>query len=325
MKGLEWLIAVGLALLTGCGNGQPTGQKENASDGQEERGERKEENGQTAADHYTMPAIPDNITTPEGRASYVARHYWERFPFGEKVDTTFAEQAFVDYVAVLPVADEKSRSEGVKRLFALLTAKHGSQPDDGFSLQETMDLAAHYLGNPESPMHNDDVYLSFLKAYVALPGIDEAEKTRPRFLIDNLQKNRVGQKATDFAFHDVQKGRKRHLSDVKGDYIVVYFNDPDCESCQAEMPVAFTMASLRQSRVSVLLVNTESERGVGMVSGQPLPPNWTDVYDPGQTITKRQLYYLPAMPSLYLLDSRGRILLKDATLQAIDEYLATAP
>ena len=31
------------------------------------------------------------------------------------------------------------------------------------------------------------------------------------------------------------------------------------------------------------------------------------------------------MPSLYLLDTRGRILLKDATLQAIDEYLATAP
>lgn len=269
--------------------------------------------GQTLAESYPMPAIPDSIQTPEGRASYVACHYWDAFPFGDHPDTTYVEQAFVDYVSVLPVADGNSRDRGVAGLLARM---------DGPQLKYLMDLADHYLGNPESPVRSDDVYLAFLKAYVDLPAVDDAEKTRPRFLIDNLQKNRVGDVATDFAYYDVQARRQRTLHSTEGRFLVVYFHDPDCEHCQEEMPVAFTMASLRHSDVRVLLMNTESEQGVGQVSGQPLPDNWIDGYDPGQAVAQRQLYYLPAKPSLYLLDAQKRILLKDASLQAIDDYLS---
>ena len=266
-----------------------------------------------ASSHYAMPDMPPTITSPTDRANYVATHYWERFPFAENPDTAFTEQAFVDYIAVLPMADAAERAEGVKTLVCQLP-----QPD---MLDRFMDLAAHYLGNPQSPMHSDDLYTDFLRAYVDLPGVDDARKTRPRFLIDNLQKNRVGNVATNFTYYDTHAGKRRTLHNTSAQYLVLYFNDPDCESCQQEMPVAYVMATLRHPSVGVLLVNTEKEQGIGMINGQPLPNNWIDGYDPGQAITARQLYFLPAMPSIYLLDSQKRILLKDASLEAIEQYL----
>lgn len=267
-----------------------------------------------ASDHYAMPDMPPSVTTPTERANYVAAHYWERFPFADNPDSVFTEQAFVDYIAVLPMADADERKKGVTTLMGKLP-----QPD---MLNRFMDLAAHYLGNPQSPMHSDDLYVDFLSAFVDLPGVDDTEKTRPRFLITNLKKNRVGEQATDFTYYDTRAQRRRTLSGTQADYLVLYFNDPDCESCQQEMPVAYAMATLRHPAVGVLLVNTEKEQGVGAINDQPLPDNWIDGYDPGQAITARQLYFLPAMPSLYLLDSQKRVILKDASLEDIERYLA---
>ena len=330
---IAW-IGIVLTLLMACSGGK---QKEGSP---EAGGDLQSPTPRSS--NYGMPQIPDSITTPEGRADYVALHYWERFPFGEQPDSTFIEQAFVDYVAVLPVATSQARTEGVGKLFALITAHRSPSTSH---LSTLMDLAAHYLGNPQSPMHSDELYLYFLNAFVDVPSVSEAEKTRPRFLIQNLQKNRVGDKATDFVYnvasHSSSGGenkgvssprrggtgggvsKKQSLYSTAAKYLLLYFNDPDCESCQQEMPIAFSMASLRHPDVRVLLVNTESEQGVGTINGQPLPENWIDGYDPKQTITSKQLYYLPAKPSLYLLDAQKNILLKDASLQEIDNYLSS--
>jgi hypothetical protein len=39
-------------------------------------------------------------------------------------------------------------------------------------------------------------------------------------------------------------------------------------------------------------------------------------------VVSRAIYYLPAMPSLYLLDADKRILLKDATPESVLQYIA---
>ena len=42
-----------------------------------------------------------------------------------------------------------------------------------------------------------------------------------------------------------------------------------------------------------------------------VPNGWVDAYSPNGEITGRMLYYIPAMPSLYLLDAEKRVILKD--------------
>ena len=46
-----------------------------------------------------------------------------------------------------------------------------------------------------------------------------------------------------------------------------------------------------------------------------------NAYDAGQKITERQLYDLKAMPTLYLLDKDKRVILKDAPVEQIEQWL----
>lgn len=264
---------------------------------------------------YVMPAVPSSLTDSTDRANYAVTHYWDDFPFATATDSLYVEQAFVNFLAVAPLATAPVRAAAID---SLLRRVPTSDLSNTF-----VNLADHYLGNPSSPMYNDSLYLDFLQAFVALPSVDDGAKTRPRFLIRSLMKNAVGTEAADFIYYDTRDRRRHTLHDMQAPYLVVCFNDPTCESCQETLPVAFAMASLRQPDVRVILVNTEQEQGVGSINGQPLPPNWTDAYDPAQTITRKQLYYLPALPAIYLLDGHHRVLLKNVSLQDLDTYLDT--
>ena len=47
-----------------------------------------------------------------------------------------------------------------------------------------------------------------------------------------------------------------------------------------------------------------------------------DRYDKELVIKNKNLYDLRAIPTLYLLDKNKTVLLKDATLQKVEQYLA---
>ena len=49
---------------------------------------------------------------------------------------------------------------------------------------------------------------------------------------------------------------------------------------------------------------------------------WTNGYDKELVIKNKNLYDLRAIPTLYLLDKNKTVLLKDATLQKVEQYLA---
>ena len=51
------------------------------------------------------------------------------------------------------------------------------------------------------------------------------------------------------------------------------------------------------------------------------PAEWINGYDKSFTIKTKNLYDLKAIPTLYLLDANKKVLLKDATTQAIYDNL----
>ena len=44
-----------------------------------------------------------------------------------------------------------------------------------------------------------------------------------------------------------------------------------------------------------------------------IPASWINAYDKGCVVREKSLYALHAIPALYLLDSRKRVLVKDST------------
>ena len=58
------------------------------------------------------------------------------------------------------------------------------------------------------------------------------------------------------------------------------------------------------------------------MNGKSTAKEWTNGYDKELVIKNKNLYDLRAIPTLYLLDKNKTVLLKDATLQKVEQYLA---
>lgn len=89
-------------------------------------------------------------------------------------------------------------------------------------------LSDKYLYEPNSPMHDEELHILVLRALLDNPCLSDTDKIRPRYLLEIAMKNRPGDVAADFTV-TCRDGRRRQLSGIKADYVLVYFNDPDCE------------------------------------------------------------------------------------------------
>lgn len=266
---------------------------------------------------FRLPQIPPVLTSPGERASYLVAHYWDGFDFS---DTTLiscpeiTEQAFADFLDVLPYV---SPDESVKALRGLVA----SASADPSMLMYFAGLAEKYLYDPNSPFRNEEFYIPVLEYIVSSPGLAEVYKIRPRYRLELALKNRPGDVATDFAY-TLPDGKGGRLSGVKSEYTVLFFNNPDCADCISTK--AFIAGSalfgklLAAKRLTVVAVYPDGD--LSLWKKTTYPPAWINGSNP--ELSGARLYDLKAMPTLYLLDKNKRVILKDAPVERIEEWLA---
>ena len=264
-----------------------------------------------------MPVIPDFITGKEERVAYALELYWQAYDFN---DTTQAnrdrgEQGFSNFLLLLQHADSATAARSVRHYLE----KGFAQP----SLRALHNgMIRHYLDNPNSPLRNDVLYVHFLRAQLDFYGPDEvAERERCAFLLRMVSLNQPGTIAADFRFTD-RNGKKGRLHAIKSPLTLLLFNDPDCENCQKEMPRLIASPLLQSPGLAVVAVYPDADTAIWKNAQSRMPATWTDAYSPDGEVVSRAIYYLPAMPSLYLLDADKRILLKDATPESALQYIA---
>lgn len=127
---------------------------------------------------FRLPDIPAVLTAPEDRAAYLSVHYWDHFDFKdpsliERAEVT--EQAFVDFISILPYAGNAPAA--VDTLYRRAAA-------DRRMLDHFITLGDKYLYEPNSPMHNEELYILVLRAQLANPALSRTEKIRPRYLLE---------------------------------------------------------------------------------------------------------------------------------------------
>ena len=180
---------------------------------------------QRTTEEFRLPEVPVLLTDPAERAAYLAVHYWDYFNFA---DTTLisrpeiTEQAFVDFISILPYTAKVQVA--VDTLFRRAMVKKEM-------LYHFISLADKYLYEPNSPMYNEELHILVLRSLLGNPGLDDWDKERPRYLLEMALKNRPGDVAADFTYR-TRDGAMNRLSGIKADYVVLYFNDPDCTDCQ---------------------------------------------------------------------------------------------
>ncbi len=268
---------------------------------------------------FRLPDIPAVLTTPEERAAYLTLHYWDHFDFA---DTTLidrpeiTEQAFVDFISVLPYTPMEHAQVAVDSLIGRTLARKAM-------FYHFIELADKYLYEPNSPMHDEDLHILVLQSVVNDPRVEEIDKLRPRYLLEIARKNRPGDVAADFAFI-CRDGSRRRLSEIKAEYLLLYFNDPECGECRSmkeRLAASPTVNGLLNAgRLKLLSVCVEGRTAAWEKAA--FPARWIDGCDDGQRLTRDEVYDLKAMPTLYLLDAGKRVILKDAPIERIEAWLS---
>ena len=267
--------------------------------------------------------------------------FWDDYDFNNIAlihQPEITEQKFANFCVALSGMKEPERSRQVDTL--LTRSLRGSR--DMFA--NFMTLAEKYLYDPNSPYRNGELYLPFLEWTIHSKKIEEVWKERPRYQLKLVLENRVGTQAHDFHYVTNGKGSGGNtngkgssrgtnasngiavqgtLYGIKSEYMLIYFNNPECHDCGrvhgylVASKVFTTM--LRTGRLKLLALYPDEDLGSWTRHKEEYPSSWIAARYAKKA--DREYYHLQAIPSLYLLDKTKKVLLKDATVEAVEEYL----
>ena len=272
-----------------------------------------------AGQAFVYPSVPDTLRTPDTRAAWLMRHYWDRFSFA---DTAFlaspadVEQAFVNYIDLAQRVSSAVAADGM-RLFVERMYNDGTECVREYFAT----LADSYLGGDASPVRDDLLYAQYLDIAAASKFASIAERTRNEYMARNLRRNLPGTVAADFEYDDRQ-GHRHRMHDFAAPKTLLYFYDPDCSHCRDMLGSLLGIPALAEGgSVRVLAIYPYGYDDRWAASAPPFPPSWTDGCSAGGDVSARDIYYIKSMPSLYLLDADKRVLLKNPTIGVLHDVL----
>lgn len=264
----------------------------------------------------TVP-IPSDLSSPEERAEYRFLHYWDRLVFTDKTythDVDFMTRVFDRYVSQLSEVDSAAAYPAVEDLMRRAQA-------DSVTYYVFTHLAdnLYECGDYES-------YLPFARAIIASDYPSEDDKMIPEYQLSLVLKNRPGTPATDFTYHTLDG--MSSMSSLLGERpLILFFYNVSCHTCHRVMAdiesSEILSTAISKGKLSVLTVDKmgpledwtsslKDELPKGWIHGY----NYTDLYD-------TDLYNIKGVPTIYLVDKDGIVLLREASVASLEQWSRT--
>lgn len=278
--------------------------------------------------------LPSMISGQQEALEYMAVNYWNGITDPSRsypsdsvlvsgVRRDDVEQKFADWTSIMEYAGPGVWSKAVGNLYDRALACE--RKDTASQVFETfVDLFQKYYYDPNSPMRNEDVYYHFVSRYASYEGLTDVEKAKYEREARLCALNRIGTRASDFRFAD-RRGNIMNLYDIKAELTLLFFSNPGCEACMniisvlREDPVISSMVASGRMAVANIYIDEDIQT---WRSYMPVyPEEWYNGFDPDMVLRSNETYAVRAIPSLYLLDSEKRIIMKDAPEERLFRYL----
>ena len=260
------------------------------------------------------------LNTPEQRLGYLVQHYWDHFDF---CDTTYihlpdiTDQAAVDYMDLLQRIHQDDALEALKGFVEKVSA-------NGRMMEYMWNLLSRYWHDPNSPMKNEDLFILLCKSVEQNTRVKEHLREKAIYQRKLAEKNRIGQPAADFIY-TLASGKQGRMSDLKAEYTLIFFYDPECETCSEIKQIMRQSPRLKgmvaAGHVKVLTIYPDGDLALWRERLSELDESWVNAYDKDQVLTLEQRYDLSSIPSFYLLDKDKKVLLKDADWRQVMHFL----
>ena len=210
---------------------------------------------------------------------------------------------FIEQIAAL----DKLQSE------FLMDATMETLADNPKGYRQMMELAEKRFSDPADPIHNENLYMIVLKHATEKFVLSAAEKEKQRLLLEGAKKNMIGSIAADFDYVSPNDKTVHHLKDLKADYILVYFNNPDCESCekvkQRLEESEFINKMVNDKKLIVLAIYPYDDNKLWKKA--KYPKMMINGWNQSHNIEYGELYDLPTLPCFYLLDKDYKVHVKN--------------
>ena len=280
---------------------------------------------------FPVLQIPGVITQEAEVLEYASLHLWDAFADTSAlwlndslhiagVPVVDIEQNLSSYCEAVSKLPENVRWQAVEALYNNICK---FRPGEAY--EKMLELVERYMYDPNSPVRDEELYLPFVSALEKDESLSEAERGAYTFTKEMCSLNRTGRKAADFSFSD-KNGRIYKLSGIKADYTLLFFSNPGCTACKniieylRDDPATSEMIESGKLAVVNIYIDEDIEAWMGYMSFYP--DNWYNGYDHNGIIRGDTLYNVRAIPSLYLLDSEKRVILKDAPENRVFEFLS---
>ncbi len=314
------IVLCTLAAVSGCGN--------RAKNGTE---------GETASfqprSFPPAPQVPSLITDQDEATEYVVSNYWNAFLGGSYpcdsalvngVKADEVEQAFGTYVTMLerlcPI--EFGRSSMASFFDKVEKFEAADTSSNVFEFFEK--IVSKYLFDPNSPARNEDLYLPYVSRLSKSEFTDPDKRQSYAYEAKMCSLNMIGTQAADFTFTDLA-GRRHTLYGVKAETTLLFFTNPGCPACK-EIIVSLTgddhiTSLVEEGRLAVVNVYIDEELDLWREYASVYPSSWYNGYDQDYIIRSDASYDVRAIPSLYVLDSEKKVVMKDAPVEVVLPYL----
>lgn len=254
-----------------------------------------------------VPSVPDRLSDSLERANYRVAHYWDYMDF--EVDSltssrSFMEQSIKDYIRLFPMADSTVVKASVEGVVARAEA-------DTLAYSFFLNVPERYLLDEDPSMQ--EYYAYFADAFISSKFLADEYKERPRFLRQVALMNRVGTPATDLPYMTA-KGDSARLSDLRGVPVILYMYNSGCSMCLTEAEYLGQSSVLTDlisvGKLAVLAVSRTGDKDKWLSVAQRMPSGWIHG-SAVRELTDLDLYAVLHVPTIYLIDGDGNVVLKD--------------
>ncbi len=283
---------------------------------------------------FPLVSVPSMLTDPGQRTAYIIDHYWDGFLAGGGptdsgrvlgVRRSELEENMSAYLALLYTIDVPDAADAVSSLFDKIEARQ-ARDSAGLVYESMTGLVSAYLYDPNSILRSEDLYLPFVTKMLSSPYTSRDKIGAYRFEAEKCAMNPYGSKAPDFEFKDVA-GKVHRLYDIRADWTMLFFSNPGCQSCRsivdAIVRAGFPADMVSRGELAVVNIYIDDEIEKWRDSASSYPSDWYNGYDFRKVMNDGSLYYVRAIPSLYLLDAEKRVVMKDAPLERVLSFLET--
>jgi peroxiredoxin len=162
----------------------------------------------------------------------------------------------------------------------------------------------------------DEIYLSGKADWTTKEWRDNLRRE-----VDKVRPNLIGVKAHDLVMNSFN-GVMVSLYDIKKDFIILYFWEPNCGHCQEETPkLKAWYDTAKNESVEVFAICTQNDRAKWEKFIQDNKLNWINGWDPQRATNYDYYYNINSTPTVYILDRNKTIIAKKLPVESIATFI----